>query len=671
MRWRLLIALQGACLAWGLWSAVVDVLPEASDAAWLKLRPRMPPASASIAGALRPDPAALDLSLGQGVIPRTGNFHDGTLSLRARVPQGSQLHLGFGAESHVTPPRADVTVVIDRTSRMALSAQGLQCSPAQAPEQDFRLDVLFRGEQIDLRVNDSPWSSCKGRWSGGSVLLSSGVSRLQVRDFELRPDGHPPFVDRLGSFWRKPAAGALFSLLTALLLGLVPLLPPLRARFSLRGREAAVAIAGAPFLLIPLLGFADMAASLEALRMLSVPPSFGPLLLAGIPGLIALLGLLASCRGFASPLLAALGPLLGVGILVLALRKPPDSPGWLILAGLAIPFSAIVVLNTRPVRWHGLLSLLLSVLLLVQAELGLRWTALNQSWAPTQGWERARSEFQELLEIRRFRRYPDQGFPVQPPAPDPERRRIVALGGSSTGGAFQMDDIELFWPRKLQDRVAERGWEVVNQGVGGWNSLHVRLYVESQIERLDADLLAIYIGHNDLLSFTPVPYRELLRRYEREAAGSGRSSLARSLSSTLDRVRLYSGLRFALLSLRDREQAVAVPPSDARENLAAIIALAQSHQARVLLMTEGLNPDPSPMEPYGEMLSSLALESGSLYLDAARALYLSGDTSLFLDDCHLSEAGHRLLAERVDEHLSASGWLQGGAPPGPSQAPAP
>jgi lysophospholipase L1-like esterase len=300
------------------------------------------------------------------------------------------------------------------------------------------------------------------------------------------------------------------------------------------------------------------------------------------------------------------------------------------------------------------ISWALCATLAVQAEMGLRKTPTFSTWSTGRGWERAREEFAQLLEIQQHKAYPADSFPVRPPDPDPNKRRIVALGGSSTGGAYQMDDIDQFWPKRLEETLTARGhddWEVVNQGVGGWNSLHVRLYVESQIQRLDADIFVVYIGHNDILTTSPAPYRDLYARYQR---GGGAAAAA---SAKLSELRLYSGLRFFLLGLRDRGGAVAVPVEDAADNLSALFDLAEANNARVVLLTEGLNPDPQPMGRYAEMQRALAESRGGLYLNTAEKLWQTGEPDLFLDDCHLSQEGHRRLSGWIAETLAGAGWL--------------
>jgi lysophospholipase L1-like esterase len=292
-------------------------------------------------------------------------------------------------------------------------------------------------------------------------------------------------------------------------------------------------------------------------------------------------------------------------------------------------------------------------LLCAWAEVGLRLTRLGEDWDVGALQARAERALDALTVERRHRDYPDEGYPVRPPDPRPGVRRVVALGSSSTGGAFQMDDLGLFWPARLGERLGPRGWEVVNQGVGGWNSLHVRLYLEQQVDALAPDLVVVYLGHNDLEP-SALTARQSWERYRDRRAWT--LALARS--------RAFTGLRLTLQALVGREGTCAVPPADARENLAAIVRAANDRGARVLLVTEGLDPDPAPMAGYGALMRDLAAGTGNRWLDGAGALHALGSPDLFIDDCHLSAQGHEVLAGLVEAALDEAGWLgpAGGAP---------
>jgi lysophospholipase L1-like esterase len=692
--WRALIALAAAALGFGSAQAVVALQPEAQASRWTLGESSVPIEVAALAGDLPPRSDALDLWSYRAASPALPAFEAGTVDLDALVPDGGQLSVRLGAEavggparpvrppldspgvedrpgpgpspgpgrrpgeaarppSHDSPrgkpPDRGAGVLIDRGARGQIVGRGLSCAPAAAPKAPaFHLGLTARQGIVEVRIDGALVTQCRGSWSAGALVLASGVRRVQVDDFALTPEGGAPFRDDFGSPLLVPTAG----LVTALIFGA---LSWVGARRLAPAAWRSVGLALSPLLALPLLAALPLRGVLDALRLLEVPEPLGPFVFASIPAAIALSiatgALAASKRRAALVGLAPLVALLVAFLVALATRipnLPDDTLGLTILAGLGAPLALLAYQNTHPTTRRVSTSYALTLLILCGAEFGLRHTALDKTWTATAGWRRASQEFTELLKIREYRTYPDEGFPVRPPEPDPTRKRIVALGGSSTGGAYQMDDIDQFWPRRLQDRLP--GWQVVNQGVGGWNTLHVRLYMESQIERLDADIYALYIGHNDILSSSPVPYRQLY------ASWSAPDGWVRATSEALNRTRLYVGLKYTILALSSRKAAVAVPVPDARENIAAIIAAAHSHGARVLLVTEGLNPDPYPMAPYGEMLASLAEATGSGYLDAASA-FAKEDPDLFLDDCHLSVEGHEALAGWINAKLRADGWL--------------
>lgn len=667
---RVALALAGAALGWGLWQAGAGLLPEADPARWTTRGGAVPIEVADLAGALAPRPDALDLWSHRAAAPRLAPMGDGTVTVEAVVPDGGQLLVRLGAHGWggpAAPSRAGggprgpggpgggppptlhdpaPTVLVDRGGRDRIVGVNLGCPPAAAPANDrFTLELVVRGQTVDVSVDGVPATSCTGARGRGAVVLGSGVMRVQVDAVTVAPADAPAFTDTFGGFGRSAGAGALAALVGAglgLLLGRLP-------------RARGLALALLPLLAAPPLGALDLRGWLDTLRLLDLPTALGPLVLAGVPAAVGLaLWWGAGARSPGRALLGAtLAPLVALGAAA-ALRFPPDTLGWALLAGLAWPLAALAWVNTHPTRARVPLSYALTALVLVGAELGVRRTGLDVTWTPTAGYTRAREEFAELLELRRYRSYPDELFPVRPPERDPARPRIVALGGSSTGGAFQMDDLALFWPRRLEERLP--GWEVVNQGVGGWNTLHMRLYLESQLERLDPDGVVVYAGHNDLLTRTPVPYRTLLEQYRRPEA------TVRRVAAALEGSRLYVGLRHALLALRDRGGAVAVPLPDARENLTAITAAARSRGAWVLLVTEGLAPDALPMRPWTAMTEAVAAETGAGTLDAASRFEAEGDPSLFLDDCHLSVDGHVRLAGWIAAALGERGWV--GTAPG-------
>ncbi len=665
---RALALLTVAAASFTLWHAGAGLAPEAPSSRWVVGGPAVPTEIARLAGALRPRGDALDLWSYRSATARTAPFREGSIRVDAVVPSGGQLVVAFGeaagpARPMLPPPQGaphrpppgpaapSRAVIVDRGARASVVGRGLPCAaigpalPASRPDA-MVLDLVVRGAELQVSVDNEPALRCQvDALPPGLVTIGSGVRRVQVERVAIEPREGSRFTHDFGVVWRTTTFGALLAL------GIAAATVPLALRYVAAGRPTRATLAALVLLLGPPLCFVDLRGTLDALRLLAVPEALGPTLFAVVPGAV---GVLLALSSGDVPLRAALAlgaaPLAVVAATAVAARATgggADAFGWLILAMCPMVASALVWVNTHPSRHRVALSYAAVLLVLVLAELGVRRTSLDESWSVTEGWRRASEEFAELLELRRHRAYPDEGFPVRPPEPD-GRPRIVALGGSSTGGAFQMDDLDQFWPRALQDRLNGR-WQVVNQGVGGWNTLHVRLYLESQIERLGADVYVLYVGHNDILATAPRPYRELY------AGWTQRASASRAVSAFLERSRLYVGLRFAVLAARD-DDTRAVPVADARENLDAIVALAHGRGARVLLVNEGLNPDPGPMRPYGAMLAEIAAASGARAYDAAAA-FAKEDPDNFIDDCHLSVAGHRRLAGWIEQELRTAGWI--------------
>ena len=711
MTWRrrFLGALIGLSFGEGLWQTAVGLSPEADPDRWRLRASSVPIETAALNGELRRGPRALDLSFYQGASPRVPSFTEGQITLTARVPQDGQLrvYLGenldrvgpgapqIGRPSGVGPGAPQLpaptgtpngppgggpgpqgigpvqagdegprslppgferptggafpssaarngvgSVLIDRSARASITSPDMRCSPtsAKAPTNDrFTLGLNAQGRVLGVTLDGQEVMRCESVHQGGAVLFGAGVRRVQLEAVRVESPGQPVFEDHFSGLGRSPFAQGGLALLGAAL-----------GVFAL-ARRVSWLIAASPLLLMAPLFRSDLRALLDGLRLIHVPEAAGPALLVGAPALAMLLAVASA--NLRLPHTLGLAAVVGGAV---AAAFGDLSLGSALLGGLAVPWCALAWVNTHPVPARPAISWALCAVLAVGAELGLRGTATFSTWSTGRGWERAREEFAQLLEIQQHKAYPADSFPIRPPDPDPKTRRIVALGGSSTGGAYQMDDIDQFWPKRLEETLTRAGhqdWEVVNQGVGGWNSLHVRLYVESQIQRLDADIFVVYIGHNDILTTSPAPYRDLYARYQR---GGG---AAAAVSAKLSELRLYSGLRFLLLGLRDRGGAVAVPVEDAYDNLSALFDLAEANNARVMLLTEGLNPDPQPMGRYAEMQRDLAESRGGLYLNTAEKLWLTGEPDLFLDDCHLSQEGHVRLSGMIAESLEGAGWL--------------
>lgn len=629
-------------------------------------------AASQYAGALAPRPGVVDLATYQAFTPK-GALSSGTLEIQATVPEGAQLLVHLGADLRQAGPtapqgpgdapagpmgppdggkgprgaggplaapgappdgaglpgqeRGAVRLRVDRSRRMSVGVEGLRCSGQGTPDEQVSLKAVFTPQSLQVFGDGTLWLDCVGTVPSGRVVIGSGVQRIHLHGLSLdTSEGLRSWTFSPGP-WRW-LAGLLGAALGAWLLGT---------------RERV--LWGMPVLAYPLLAAWDSGPWLESLRLLSTPEAMAPWLILAPFMLLGLGWQAARLRLSVAMGLGAL-PGVGFGILGLALGQ---GVSWAVMGLCALPLMGVLWANRNPVQRRPLWSYLGLALALVLAEGGAQNNGRMDGWVRTTGWDRAAQEFSELLEIQRYRSYPSEGFPVQPPEPS-GRRRVVAIGSSSTGGAYQMDNLRLFWPARLEERLPG-DWEVVNQGVGGWNTLHMALYAEGQMARLEPDVVAVYVGHNDVLTPASVPHSQLYAQYRPP------SPAVAAVSGVLHKARLFNGFKFLLLSGLGGGDAVAVPVSDARQNLTRIIGAAKEQGAKVLLLTEGLNPDPSPMAAYNDLMVELAGDPEVRHLDTAGLLYETGDPTLFLDDCHLSVDGHRQVAAWVDAELRAAGWV--------------
>ena len=72
----------------------------------------------------------------------------------------------------------------------------------------------------------------------------------------------------------------------------------------------------------------------------------------------------------------------------------------------------------------------------------------------------------------------------------------------------------------------------------------------------------------------------------------------------------------------------------------------QEYNTKIILASEGLAPDPGPMKEYNDMMSALAQKYDNIsFVNIAEKLHQYPSSLVYLDDCHLTEYGHKLVAQ--------------------------
>lgn len=593
MRHVVIAALIGALAAYATaWSFGQQASEDRAPQGWERRTSQAPWMNPSVLGPLTPHADAWTLGRFGSLIapgPRA------SLPVDVDVPSDGEVLFQLWTEANGAGPALRVT---------AEGAEGVYWRP-DAPTQP----LSCTGEPGDAdTVQEDPQGfvygqmRCEGPRFEGPGAIRSGLHTARVR----MPEVPQPF-------WVRLLAG----LGGALLVGSL-------ARVTRKGWSSL------PLLACGLALFWDAGVLVETLRLPSLDARTLPALLGWVPYAIAQAALVSAWRP-KNPLLAV-GAMAGLFLLL----SLPMSHVWggvyLVLAGSAL--GGVVWLQRNPVRGWNALSLVLVAATFGALEYALRWTAAQDAWS-VQAAEGAAaiSEQFTLLEAGDHTRYPSVGYPVAfAPKSGP---RVVCLGGSSTGGAYQNDDLRDFYPAKLKTSA-----DVVNQGVGAWNSFHIRLYLQAHHADLQGDVYTLYLGVNDALQ-APADMNTL---YAAHQAGS--------LAPTTVDLRLFQGFRLLVLGLRGKT--AAVPPDHFEANLTAIAEIVAP--AKVLLLTEAVQPRPEGFAPYKEAMQAVAASEANVqFADAAVALQRLGGIG-FLDQNHLTEFGHRELASFIDTELARRQW---------------
>ena len=395
----------------------------------------------------------------------------------------------------------------------------------------------------------------------------------------------------------------------------------------------------------------DGARLAEILRLIEIAEDRLPLTMgAFVAAVLGSIGLSIRLSQNRKPWFAAI-PTLVLTLLVAAVWPVIGGMGWLYSGFAGLALGALVWVNVNPGKTpqYNLTALGLALAVLGSSEVMVRYTHVGSLWNAADTHHGAGSmstliEQFEGLQSGVFSLYPAKGFPVQLPRKTAPKR-VACMGASSTGGAFQNDSLDEFYPARLA-QMMPAGTEIVNQGVGGWTSFHIRKFLDGHVDTLDAEIWTIYLGVNENLP-TRMSFSDL---YDAWSSGS----LGQRFEA-LDNIRLFQGLRLLARGMQPGAGA-GVPPEELRENLLYIVSLARERNVKVLLMSEGVRPDPRILWHYSEVMSEVAKTGEDVaYLDTASVLDVVGDRA-FIDSNHLTDLGHRTVANAMKKELDRLGW---------------
>jgi len=277
--------------------------------------------------------------------------------------------------------------------------------------------------------------------------------------------------------------------------------------------------------------------------------------------------------------------------------------------------------------------------------------------------------------------YRNKEFPLKKP---PGIFRIVALGGSSTY-TIEVDDNEKMFTAQLEkilkDKYGYENVEVINAGVGGYNSWESLINLQFRVLDTDPELVIIYHGTNDVNARLVVP-----RVYSGDNSGRRKqwepphvpffehSTLLRLITRKLGLSRQvgvwsfvdtenYLGPEvknndpFELLKMN--------PPNYFRRNLRNMIAIAKANNIKIMLATWAHSSDfddyaSLPFQQKGikennEVVREVAIRNNIPIFYFAEQM--PKDTKYWADGRHVNEKGALLKAELFAKYIHESGLI--------------
>jgi lysophospholipase L1-like esterase len=226
-------------------------------------------------------------------------------------------------------------------------------------------------------------------------------------------------------------------------------------------------------------------------------------------------------------------------------------------------------------------------------------------------------------------------------------RTLVFVGGSSTGGAYQLSkEPEAYFAAQTHaalcaSRAPDQALHTFNFGDGGRDTFTIARSLDNILAQAPADVLVAYIGVNDILGA-----QNAMSRKQREAAIAARGEALAGLGRLADHSRVLTGIGLLLRPLQAGQggHVPDVPLPDAEENLRAVAATMGARGGALLLVTELLAADEGDrLAPYNALLQRLDAEYPQVRHVNSRDLLGPDDGLLLVDRNHLSKEGHKRL----------------------------
>jgi len=232
--------------------------------------------------------------------------------------------------------------------------------------------------------------------------------------------------------------------------------------------------------------------------------------------------------------------------------------------------------------------------------------------------------------------------PVVPVERDESTLRILCIGDSTTYGVgVESEETYSAQLRKiLEDQGCEA--EVINGGVPSYTSAQGLAALERAWRDFRPDLILTYFGNNDTSRVMTRPDREM----------AVLSDSASCMGALLGRSRVYLAMQALYLQMRKPSELVPrLSPQEYEANLLRIEERGKRFGARAWHIR--------PILPDGNGFWEGGYPAGVSFLSLKEPFVASKKPAgeLFVDGCHPSRQGHRILAEHLYRHLRDDGFL--------------
>lgn len=231
--------------------------------------------------------------------------------------------------------------------------------------------------------------------------------------------------------------------------------------------------------------------------------------------------------------------------------------------------------------------------------------------------------------------------------------RIMVTGDSAAFGWPLRDRENFSWylQEELRRTLPDRDFTVINAAVSGYSSLQGKIFLEEKGWNFKPDILIIAFNNDAFIDVAQ----------DKDRLPSG---LNLSLRKQLYKSALYLSLKRLFFHSRiNPEDDLIIPegkgiprisPHDLEEIYKSILIHAHKTGCKVIVVSmplRGRTGDFPGIREYREIMRKTAEENEAVFLDLLKEWNNSLSGSLFADDIHPNDRGHRIIAGRLSEMI--------------------